>query len=97
MDRFFRLGDSGAAGVPAAREGVLTLLASAAALRERAPNHSESLCLSRDTAHAFKGRDASTPPARARQRAHRRWMTIRHSDRHAPGRTQERHLRSKIR
>ena len=40
----------GRGGVPAAREGVLTLLASAAALRERAPNHSESLCLSRDTA-----------------------------------------------
>ena len=39
-------------------------------------------------------RDVVTPQRRAMQA---RYVWNRHSDRHAPGKTQERHLRSKIR
>ena len=92
-----RLRDSGAVGTRRRAKECWHFLASAGAPQGESPGPQR-------VSLPFEGHGpterAVTPQRRRRARsgrAHPRWMTIRHSDRHAPGRTQERHLRSKIR
>ena len=80
-----------AASTAVAREG--KSCASAAVLRARRVQQRVSLPFEGHGPGGVSCRDSSTPRVWLAREVH----DIRHSDRHAPGRTQERHLRSKIR